>query len=224
MVPDHHGCGRSAKPQDYNYNLEKLVDHLNLDNITLVVHDWGGAIGMGYAVRHPEKIKRLVIFNTAAFISNRIPFTINLCRNPVIGPLAIQTLNLFAKMGVAWACKQRQRMTPQVRKGYLAPYNSPENRIGNLRFVQDIPMSPEVPSYPVVEEIESRLESFRDRPMMIVWGMQDFCFNDYFLSRWKRYFPEAEVHEVENAGHYIVEDAYENIISWMIGFLREHPI
>jgi len=231
VVPDHMGCGLSDKPQDYNYtlsqhidNLELLVDHLNLDNITLIMHDWGGSIGMGFAVRHPEKIKRIVFFNTAAFLADRIPFSINLCRNSFIGPLAILKFNLFARAAVSWASKQPGRLRGRIRKGYLAPYNSPENRIANLRFVQDIPLSPDTPSYPVVEHIESQLGYFRDRPVLIIWGMQDFCFNEYFLDRWKKYFPEAEVHEVAEAGHYVVEDADEQIIPWVIQFLKKHPL
>ena len=231
VVPDHIGCGLSDKPQEYNYtlsqhidNLAALVDHLNLDHLTLVMHDWGGSIGMGLAVRAPEKIKRLIFFNTAAFIADRIPFSINLCRNPVIGPLAILKFNLFARMATSWACKKTNRMVGKVRKGYLAPYNSPQNRIANLRFVQDIPLTPDIPSYPVVEHIESQLGYFRDRPAMIIWGMQDFCFTEYFLDRWKKYFPNAEVHEVEQAGHYVVEDADEEIIPWMIQFLRKNEI
>ncbi len=231
VVPDHIGCGLSDKPQEYNYtlsqhidNLAALVDHLNLDHLTLVMHDWGGSIGMGLAVRAPEKIKRLIFFNTAAFIADRIPFSINLCRYPIIGPLAILKFNLFARMATSWACKQTNRMVGKVRKGYLAPYNSPENRIANLRFVQDIPLTPDIPSYPVVEHIESQLGYFRDRPAMIIWGMQDFCFTEYFLDRWKKYFPNAEVHEVEQAGHYVVEDADEEIIPWMIQFLRKNEI
>ncbi len=231
VVPDHIGCGLSDKPQEYNYtlsqhidNLAVLVDRLGLDNLTLVMHDWGGSIGMGLAARAPEKIKRLIFFNTAAFIANRIPFSINLCRKPIIGSLAILRLNLFAKMAASWACKQTRRMVGKVRRGYLAPYNSPENRIANLRFVQDIPMTPDIPSYPVVEHIESQLGYFRDRPVMIIWGMKDFCFTEYFLDRWKKYFPDAEVHEVEQAGHYVVEDADEKIIPWMIQFLRNNKI
>ncbi len=231
VVPDHMGCGLSDKPQDYPYtlsqhidNLESLVEHLKLDRLTLVMHDWGGAIGMGFAVRYPEMIKRLVIFNTAAFIADRIPFSINLCRQSTLGPLAILRFNLFAKLATSWASKVPGRMTGRVRKGYLAPYNSPENRIANLRFVQDIPMSPEVASYPVVERIEMQLGYFRDRPAMIIWGMKDFCFDRYFLDRWKRYFPNAEVHEVERAGHYVIEDADEEIIPWMIQFLKKNPL
>ncbi len=231
VVPDHIGCGLSDKPQEYNYtlsqhidNLAVLVDRLNLDRLTLVMHDWGGSIGMGLAVRAPEKIKRLIFFNTAAFIADRIPFSINLCRNPVIGPLAILKFNLFARVATSWACKQTNRMVGKVRRGYLAPYNSPQNRIAHLRFVQDIPLTPDIPSYPVVEHIESQLGYFRDRPVMIIWGMQDFCFTGYFLDRWKKYFPDAEVHEVEQAGHYVVEDADEEIIPWMIQFLRKNEI
>ena len=207
VVPDHMGCGLSDKPQDYNYtlsqhvdNLAALVDQLNLDKITLVMHDWGGSIGMGLAVRHPDKIKRLVIFNTAAFLSDRIPFSINLCRNSIIGPLAILQLNLFAKLGVSWASKQPGRMKGKVREGYLAPYNSSENRIANLKFVQDIPMTPDIPSYPVVEHIESQLGNFRDCPVMIVWGMQDFCFTEHFLEALEAIFSKRRSTRSEKCG------------------------
>jgi haloalkane dehalogenase len=228
VVPDHMGCGLSDKPQDYPYtlkthidNLEALVDHLKLDNITLVMHDWGGAIGMGYAVRHPDKIKRLVLFNTAAFLSDRIPWRIDICRNSLIGPLAILGLNAFAGAAVHMASKIPGRLKGKVREGYLAPYNSPENRIANLRFVQDIPMSSDIPSYPVVKEIEAGLEQFRNRPVMIIWGLKDFCFDRYYLERWKKIYPDADVRVLAKAGHYVVEDGYEHIIPWMIGFLKE---
>jgi haloalkane dehalogenase len=227
VVPDHIGCGLSDKPQDYTYTLAKHVEnvdtlcsHLRLKNVTLVMHDWGGAIGMGYAVRRPENVKRLVIFNTAAFLSDRIPFSINLCRAPIFGDIAVRCFNAFAGLAVDWACKRRERMTAEVRAGYLAPYDSFANRIANLRFIQDIPLHPGVPSYPVVKHIESRLGEFRRLPKLIVWGMKDFCFDKSFLARWRKIFPEAEVHEVEDAGHYVVEDAYERIIPWMRDFLQ----
>lgn len=226
VVPDHIGCGLSDKPQQYNYtlaqhieNLEILCDRLSLKNVTLVMHDWGGAIGLGYGVRHPENVKRLVLFNTAAFLSDRIPLSINICRLPVFGTIAIRGFNAFAGLAIFRACKHRERMTAKVRAGYLAPYDSYANRIANLRFVQDIPMTSEIPSYSVVQSIQSKLDRFRDRPVLIVWGKQDFCFDDYFLSRWKEYFPSAEVHEVPDAGHYVVEDAHERIVPWMEKFL-----
>lgn len=226
VVPDHIGCGFSEKPFRYNYtlsrhieNLEALADSLRLDNITLVMHDWGGAIGMGFAVRHPEKIARIIVFNTAAFLSTHIPAAVNFCRTPVLGPIAILLCNAFVRGALARACVHRERLTAKVREGYLAPYDSYRNRIGILRFIQDIPMNDRIPSYPVVQSIQENLSRFRDRPMMIVWGKRDFCFNDRFLNRWKEYFPEAEVHEVDDAGHYVVEDAHERIVPWMREFL-----
>jgi len=231
VVPDHIGCGLSDKPEDYPYtlsrhidNVETLANSLNLDRITLVMHDWGGAIGMGFAVRNPDRVKRFVVFNTAAFLSPRIPLSINLCRIPLFGTIAIRVLNAFAGLAVYRACKHRERMTPAVSAGYLAPYDSFSNRIANLRFVQDIPMNRDVPSYPVVEAIERGLPRFRDRPMQIIWGMQDFCFNVHFLKRWKELFPEAEVHEVPDAGHYVVEDAHERIVPWIQEFLSRNPV
>lgn len=228
VVPDHIGCGLSDKPQQYNYtlaqhieNLEILCDRLSLKDVTLVMHDWGGAIGLGYGVRHPENVKRLVLFNTAAFLSDRIPLSINICRLPMFGTMAIRGFNAFAGLAIFRACKHRERMTAKVRAGYLAPYDSYANRIANLRFVQDIPMTSEIPSYSVVQSIQSKLDRFRDRPVLIVWGKQDFCFDDHFLSRWREYFPSAEVHEVPDAGHYVVEDAHERIIPWMEKFLAQ---
>ncbi|MGV7221833.1 MAG: alpha/beta fold hydrolase [Nitrospinales bacterium] len=226
VVPDHIGCGLSDKPQNYNYtlaqhidNLEFFIDKLELKDITLVMHDWGGAIGMGYAVRHVKNIKRLVIFNTAAFLSGKIPFSINLCRLPFFGTVAIRHFNAFAGMAVIRACKNRDRMTNKVKRGYLAPYNNYANRIANLRFVQDIPMSPDIPSYPIVKYIEDHLDLLRDHPKLIIWGMKDFCFDDYYLARWKNIYPEADIHEMEDAGHYVVEDAYERIIPLMRNFI-----
>ncbi|MBC8288277.1 MAG: alpha/beta fold hydrolase [Nitrospinae bacterium] len=231
VVPDHMGMGKSDKPQNYPYtlsqhidNLEKLVDHLQLDNITLVVHDWGGAIGMGFAVRHPERIKRLVIFNTAAFLSREIPLSLRLCRLPGFGALAIRGFNAFARGAIQWACKKQERMTKAVRAGYLEPYGNFANRVANLRFVQDIPMSPACPSYSVVKHIEDNLKLFQKHPVKIIWGAHDFVFNDHFLKRWKEIFPQAEVHRIEDAGHYVVEDAHERILPMIKEFLQNNPI
>ncbi|MGA1875867.1 MAG: alpha/beta fold hydrolase [bacterium] len=227
IVPDHMGCGLSDKPQKYPYtlkqhidNLEQLLETLSLQGLTLALHDWGGAIGMGYAVRHPEKLKRLIIFNTAAFLSSRMPWQLSLCRIPGFGSLAIRRFNAFAGLATFMACKHHQRMTARVRAGYLAPYNSYKNRIANLRFVQDIPMHPEARSYPVVQSIQQRLPEFRGLPTLILWGGKDFCFNRSFLETWKHYFPSAQVHLFEDAGHYVVEDAHERILPLIQKFLK----
>lgn len=225
IAPDHMGCGLSDKPQDYPYtlathidNVERLIDHLGLADFTLVVHDWGGAIGFGYAMRHAERVRRFVVFNTAAFLG-RVPLRILACRTPLLGALAVRGLNAFAGAAVVMACKNRARMTPDVKRGYLLPYDSWANRVAVHRFVQDIPTRPSHPTFPLLREIETALPQFRDRPTLICWGMRDFCFNEAFLDGWIARFPDAEVHRFAEAGHYVVEDAGEAIVRWMKDFL-----
>ena len=231
IAPDHIGCGFSDKPQDYNYtlsahidNLEQLVDSLGLKDITLVMHDWGGSIGMGLAVRQPKLIKRLVLFNTAAFLSLNIPFRIELCRKPVIGLLAIRCFNMFVRGVLRFGIKHKGVLTEKIRAGYLSPYNTFKNRIGNLRFVQDIPMNSSVQSYSVLENIENNLNLFSKLPILITWGGKDFCFYGKFLDKWREIFPTAEIHVINSAGHLVVEDSTKEVIERMRVFLGENKI
>jgi haloalkane dehalogenase len=231
VVPDHMGCGLSDKPQQYNYrlaqhidNLEILLEKLQLKNITLVLHDWGGPIGMGWAVRHPESVKRFVIFNTAAFLMPQIHILLKICRLPLLGALTIRGFNAFAGLATILACKKKEKMIPKVRAGYLAPYNNYANRIANLRFVQDIPMTADDASYPLLQSIEQGLEKFKNHPMLIAWGDKDFVFTRDFLQRWQEFFPQAQVKEFLDAGHYVVEDAGEEILPLMKDFLQDNPI
>ncbi len=227
IAPDHIGCGLSDKPQDYPYtlavhidNLGQLISHLELENITLVGHDWGGAIGFGWAVGQPKLVKRFVLFNTAAFFG-RMPFRIRICRWPIIGNILVRRSNLFARGAIRMACRRRERMTPAVARGYLLPYRNYADRVGVHRFVRDIPISKSIPSHSIVESIEAGLPQFRDRPMAIFWGDQDFCFNVAFLHGWIKRFPQAEVHRFPDAGHYVVEDAHERILPKLKTFLAD---
>ncbi len=222
VAPDHLGCGLSDKPQDWTYrladhvdNLERLVLELDLRDITLVVHDWGGAIGAGLAVRHPDRIARLFVMNTAAFPSSRIPLRIAVCRTPLLGELAVRGFNAFARAAVHMATEAPGRMTPTVRKGYLAPYDSWRSRIATHRFVQDIPMSPSHPSYATLQAIDSDLRLLRGKPMRIAWGERDWCFTPAFREEWERRFPLAEVLALPDAGHYLLEDAHERVLPWL---------
>ena len=229
IVPDHVGCGLSDKPQDYAYtlnqhveNLKALIAHLALENLTLVLHDWGGAIGMGYATRHPENVARFVIFNTAAFFLPVVPVSLRLARSPVLGELLVRGLNGFAGTAQFLAVSHRERITPQVRAGYLAPYDSWRNRIAIYRFVQDIPLGKDHPSRATLNDIETNLDLFRRHPMLIIWGAKDFVFTERdFLPEWQKRFPDAQVRVLRDAGHYVVEDAHERILPWVLEFLGE---
>ncbi len=213
IVPDHIGSGLSDKPQGYAYTLENhisnlsvLLKRLNLTRVSLVVHDWGGAIGMGYGVRQIKDIEKIVILNTAAFRSKRIPLRIRICRWPVIGRLIVQGLNGFALPAVYMAVENRMRKS--VARSYLKPYDSWRNRAGIYGFVQDIPLNSRHVSYQFLKEIEEGLENIHHSaiPLLIAWGGKDFCFNDHFYNEWKRRFPAAETYYFPDAGHYVLED------------------
>ncbi len=225
IVPDHVGMGRSEKPQNYPYTLaqriddvEALVTTLGLKRVSLVVHDWGGAIGFGFAARRPELIERLVILNTAAFPAEWIPGRIALCRLPLLGPLIVRGLNGFAGPAASMAMHQRT-LSAGEKRGYLWPYDSWSNRVAVNAFVRDIPMSDSHPSWNTLKAVEAGLVQFRDRPTLMCWGGRDFCFNDRFLARWREIYPRAEQHRFADAGHYVLEDAREKVLPRITQFL-----
>ncbi len=218
IVPDHIGCGLSDKPQGWPYllsghidNLGALVDHLGVSDITLVVHDWGGAIGVGLATQRPDSFKRFVITNTAAYLSQDIPLSIASCRIPGFGAVAVRGLNGFARAATIRAVAKP--LAPEAKAGLLFPYDSWKNRIATLRFVEDIPLSPTHPSYATLEAIDAGLKQLAEKPMLLCWGDDDFCFTPVFRAEWERRFPDAEVHAWEDVGHYVMEDAPDRLIA-----------
>tara|TARA_R110001583_G_scaffold112917_3_gene263101 strand:+ start:39642 stop:40529 length:888 start_codon:yes stop_codon:yes gene_type:complete len=234
IVPDHIGCGLSDKPDDADYeytlksridDLEALLESLNItENITLVVHDWGGMIGMGYAARYPERIKRLVILNTGAFHlpeSKPLPLGIWICRNTLIGTLLVRGLNAFSS-AASYVGVKRKAMPRDVRAAYVMPFNSWKNRISTLRFVQDIPLYEGDKSYQLVSDISQSLEQFKQLPTIICWGLKDFVFDKHFLEIWKEKLPQAQVHAFEDCGHYILEDASDEVIPLIEQFMETH--
>ncbi len=231
IVPDHIGCGLSDKPGDdrYEYTLARRVDDLErlletlgvTEKITLIVHDWGGMIGMAYAVRHPERISRLVILNTGAFHlpkTKPFPLGLRICRDTVLGTLLVRGLNAFSTGASYVGCK-RNPMSPELRALYQLPYDSWQNRIATLRFVQDIPLSPGDRGYDLVSAVSDGIGQFSNLPILICWGEQDFVFDRHFLAEWQQRFPAAELHSYPDCGHYVLEDAKEEVVPLISRFL-----
>lgn len=235
IVPDHMGCGLSARPgeSEYDFRLESrirdlgcLLDHLGLqENITLIVHDWGGMIGAAYALRHLERMGRLVVMNTAGFHppgGKAAPWRLRLIRDlPLFGRLAVLGCNLFARGAVHMAPKKR--LAPKVARGLLAPYNSPSNRLATLKFVQDIPLAKGDPSYDTVTWVDENLHALSGVPMLLLWGRHDFVFDLDYFNEWRRRFPHAAAHHFEDAGHYLLEDVPHKIVPLVTRFLAGDP-
>lgn len=236
VAPDHIGCGLSDKPSDaqYDYTLERrvadvetLLSRLELNNnVTLVGHDWGGMIAAACALRRLERIKRVVLFNTAGFLlppGQRLPWQLWLVRNvPWLAALLVRGLNAFSVGATHLATAKG--LPVDVRRAYRAPYNSWQNRIATLRFVQDIPQRPGDRSYALAKWVDDHLERLRELPVFIGWGGRDFVFDDRFLAEWRRRLPEAEVHRFADAGHYLLEDVPELLIPKLREFIdRDAP-
>lgn len=228
IAVDHLGCGLSEKPANGPYRLADRVRQLaafirslSLRNATLVGHDWGGCIATGAAEELPGIVTRLVLMNTAAFRAPMIPWRIAVCRWPVLGPLAVRGGNAFLRAAFTMALEHRERITPQVRAGYEAPYGSWAERVAIQRFVEDIPRSPEHPSYDTLMKIEERLPELHTIPKLLIWGMRDWCFTPWFLEQFEKHWPEAQVLRLSNAGHWLIEDAPDEVIGRVEQFLSE---
>lgn len=227
IAMDHLGCGFSSAPQDPDLytlaghisRLLSLIRLLDLREITLFAHDWGGAIGMGAAGRAPERFGRFVLMNTAAFRSRAIPARIAVCRTPLIGRWAVQGLNLFVRAALRMATEKP--LDAAARSGLLAPYRTWQRRLAVHEFVRDIPLHPAHRSYAVLLAVEQSLAQFRHAPLLLIWGMRDWCFTPSFYDEFRRRFPDAECQPISDAGHYVFEDAHEQIIPRIRQFLAE---
>lgn len=224
---DHLGCGRSDKPPagEFPYtmaahrdNLIHLIDELDLRNIVLLAHDWGGAIGLSAVHRRRERLAGITLLNTAAFPPPYMPHRIAACRWPIAGTLAVRGLNLFARAAITMAMS-RTRLSPAAARGLLAPYNHWNHRVAIDRFVRDIPLHRSHPTYAVLEQLEANLPDFANLPIQLIWGMQDWCFRPECLRRFEQVWPHARVNELETTGHYVMEDSPEETLAILESFL-----
>lgn len=234
IVLDHLGFGRSEKPDRPNlYSIRKhgdrceaLLQSLDLHNATVLVQDWGGPIGLTWTARHPERVRSLAILNTFAHRPPgkvELPLPLRLFRTPGVGELMVKGLHAFVKVflfkeGVV----HPQRLGAQERAAYLAPHPTWSSRTPILVFPREIPSGPEGPVSDFVAEIHDQLvPAFRDKPVFIAWPMKDIAFGQEILDQlWLQDFPDAEVLRIDDAGHYIQEDAHEQIIPPFLGFLE----
>ena len=214
---DHLGCGFSARPPSTHYpmtlaqritELEKLLAALQIkEKITLIMHDWGVAIGCGYAVRYPQRIARLVICNGAAFPLPRnraFPWQLRFFRHKVLGKLLVQDSNLFLH-AVLLTCAQK-KISTATKAAYLAPYRRREDRQALWQFVADIPVASRDRSFATLTAVADNLPCLASLPLLLCWGKRDFVFDKSFLRQWCIYFPQAQLREYEHCGHLLLED------------------
>lgn len=231
VAPDHMGCGLSSKPDDkaYTFTLDqrvadfgRLMDHLALTGIHLVVHDWGGMIGLAWAMGHLERIASVTITNTAGFFppgDKAIPLRLRLIRN--LTPFAVPAVlgfNAFAR-GAVWMAPKKP-LSAEARRGLLAPYDCPRHRLATLRFVQDIPLFTGDPGYATVARVSAELSNLKRRPLLLLWGKHDFVFDTDYYNEWRRRFPKAPARLYSDAGHYLFEDQPQRCTAMIRSFIE----
>lgn len=232
IVPDHMGMGKSGTPPDparyhlaqHVSNLESLLLALDLRDITLVLHDWGGPVGLGFATRHPERIKRLVLLNTWAFAvwPCAMPRLTEIIRSER-GESFVLKRNGYLEPALMGATEHPERLTQTVMGAYRAPFPTPASRIAMLCWSRDIPVQQGDASYAEMARIEQGLSRFAATPTLLIWGMKDLVLPPTGLHQWQARYPDATTHEIDDANHFLQEDAPERIVGSIAAFLVAHP-
>jgi len=213
---DHIGFGDSDKPTDWDYlpkshasNLALLLDHLDLDNVTMVVGDWGGPIGMSWALDNPNRIRRLVITNTWLWPVNRSLYYQGFSRamGGLFGRYMIRNHNLFAERVVKSAWGRATPLSPELHKLFTEVHPVRDQRKGMWVFPAEI-----VGSTKWLESLWQRRDTLRDLDMSFVWGMRDVAFRPDILKKWSREFPDADVVRLADVGHFVALEATQHLV------------
>lgn len=222
IAPDHLGFGLSDKPQDFAYtpeahadNLEQLIDRLKLKNITLVVHDFGGPIGLRYAIRHPENVKKLVILNTWMWSLEHEAQMMKISKflSGVIGRLLYLKLGFSARFLLPKGYSQRKYLTKDIYQHYLKPLSNESSRLGTWHFAKALSAS-----NPYFAALWKDHDQIRQIPKLILWGEKDALLPLHFLGKWESAFPEAEIHKIK-AGHFLQEEKGSEVTEAIKNFI-----
>jgi pimeloyl-ACP methyl ester carboxylesterase len=230
---DHLGFGRSDKPQDSEHyriprhveRTHQLLSSLQLRDATLVVHDWGGPIALPFAAAHPDVIRRLAIFNTFAPalpgpMGSRA--SVRATGAPLLGSVLVRrrdvaTEAFLFKAGLA----HPERLHDDIKQAYRRPHPTPASRTAMLVFPREIPWRDRGPVAKLTQQTATAMrEHFADRPTLIAWGMKDVLFGgEEVLDRWRRTLPRARVVTFDDAGHFLQEDAPDESVAALTGFV-----
>lgn len=215
IAVDHLGFGLSDKPAsapyepaDHARRLGALLDALELTGVTLVVHDFGGPIGLATALARPDRIDRLVLFNTWMWPVDGDPAIARGARvaGSWIGRLLYRYLNVPVKALMPAAVGDRRILTPAIHRHYAAPLGSPDERMGAWACARAL-----LGAGAWYESLWAQRGRLRGKPMLLLWGMKDPTFGPTYLERWRREFPEAQVHTIATSGHFVPEEAPEDV-------------
>ena len=225
VAPDHIGFGLSSRsarcedhhPESHAHRFAAFLDHLDLRDITLFMTDWGGPIGLDFARKHPERVKRLVIANTWCWpVSDDFHFkSFSFLMSSWIGQYLIRHRNLFVNKVMPKAVGDRSVLTPEIMAHYRNAQPSPTARAASAAL----------PGYIVgasgwLRSIWGDRAAFADKPALLLWGFKDIAFRKKELERWKSELTDFELHDFKDCGHFLAEEAPDRIVSALRAFMR----
>jgi len=214
---DHLGFGLSDKPIDWSYlpeehagNLELFLESLDLQDMTLVVGDWGGPIGLSYAMHHPGRVRNIVITNTWLWPVRDDWYYQVFSRfmGGVIGRWLIYRYNFFATTVMRSMFGTKSRLTPEIHQHYLAPLARPEERKGCWVLPGQI-----IGSSDWLQSLWEQRNVLQDKNILIAWGMRDIAFRKKELATWIMAFPRARVLRYEDTGHFVAEEKPTELVT-----------
>lgn len=225
VAPDHLGFGLSEKPEaagyrpaDHAERLARLVDRLGLEGITLVVHDFGGPIGLSYAVERPENVDRLVLCNTWLWSlddDRTARWASRLARGPV-GRLLYRRFNVSPRLLLKLAWGDRTALTAAVHRHYTGPFGSPGERTAPWVLAREL-----IGSGEWYESLWGRRSRLRDKPALVCWGLADPAFGESYLERWEGVLADAEVVRLPDVGHFVPDEAAATVVTAVTAFLGD---
>lgn len=221
---DHIGFGLSDKPEHYDYStqnhsktLEKFVLEKNLENITIVVHDFGGPIGLNFAIKHPEKIKRLVILNSWLWSSKTNPEFIKLSKilkSPLL-PFLYRYLNFSPKFILPKSFGDN-KISKKLLKQYTKPFANKTQRNGALAFAKSL-----LNDQDWFEELWNNRQAISNKPTLFIWGIKDSVIKPHNLEKFQSSFNNSTILKLETSGHFPQEEQPEKVTRAMFDFLTD---
>ncbi len=207
---DHIGFGLSDKPTEWSYlpeehakNLNTLIEKLALKDITLIVHDWGGPIGLSYAVNKPENVKRIILMNTWMWSVKGDPYYEKFSgfMGGAVGRFLIKRFNFFVRVVMKQAMGDKSKLPKSVHQHYFRALEKPDDRKGCWTFPKQI-----IASSSWLDSLWSQREKLKHKPTLILWGKKDIAFREKELNIWRNELTNCNVMEFDNVGHFVQEE------------------